>query len=165
MWRKLGVEQPSPEGPSAHRQWSEPEWLLDGSIQQEPKVYDPTRHHTLSARREGSDLLVDWDFSGQVAEPPDKLLVRVNSKQEPDICPRVFTFTLADPPQPTIDTHIELNPTLGYDVHLSTIDVRGEASASVYCFVGPPVAQDPLVQRVLRAVGAWLYRLFGREGA
>ena len=128
----------------AHRQWGDPEWLLDGSIQQEPKVYDPKRHHTLNARREGSALLVDCDFSGQVAEQPEKLLVRVNSKQEPDICPRVFTFTLADPPQPTIDTDIkDFNPKLGYDVHLSTIDVRGEPSASVYSLWGRRSPRTP----------------------
>jgi hypothetical protein len=158
-WLARKIEQPSPVGPCEHDQWSEPELLLRDSV--EPKVRQPKRHHQLEARRDGCHLVVDFDFSVRVADEPHKLVVRVNSEDEPDICPRVFTFTLDEALRGTLETRIELSPDRRYDVHLGTIDARGEPSASVFGFLGGKSPEDPPVQRGLRRLGSALFRLFG----
>jgi hypothetical protein len=158
-WLARKVDQPSPAGPCAHAQWSDPESLLEDSV--EPKVREPKRHYRLEARRDGPHLVVDFDFSVRVADEPHKLDVQVNSQDEPDICPRVFTFTLDETLRGTLETRIELSAVSRYDVHLSTIDARGEPSASVFRFLGVELPTDPAPLRWLRKLGSTLYRLFG----
>jgi hypothetical protein len=156
-WPANKIDQPSPTGPREHEQWGEPDKLLENSV--ENRRRDPERPPRLDASNRGGQLVVDFDFSTQVGDEPQKLVVRVNSGDEPDICPRVFTFTLDQVLRGTLETRIELGPGKSYDITLGTIGRDGEPSGSVFRDLGPGPAKDPFIQRVLRRLGRFFYEL------
>lgn len=157
LWRK--VDQPSPTGPCAHPQWDDPDHLLKGSIQVEPKVRKAEEIHRLDAQRSTDGRLqVDFDFAGKPRDHPERLLVNVNSKDEHELAPRAFTFVVDSALKGTIETRISLNPGHSYEINLSTIDQDEVPSGSTFRALGPAPPPDPKEQRLLRTVGTAIFR-------
>jgi hypothetical protein len=113
-----GVDQPSPGGPVAHRQWHHPNWLLDNAWQPERK--DAIAAPEVTIVRDAGRLRVDFDFSRQSHEPPTSLQVTVNSRDEEGVPPRTYTFGLIETTRGTLTTRIPLDPAKHYDVYAST---------------------------------------------
>ncbi len=160
------IDSPSPRGPSAHAQWSDPGSIL-------ATAWEPMRKDAVSApvaivTRDAGHLRVDFDFSRQSGPPAAALQVTVNSRDEAGVPPRAYTFHVAQTRKGTLVTEIPLDPAKHYDVYAST--TAGDPpipSASVLTEldpVGSVVARVPFAERVLTTFGRVVARIRGQLG-
>jgi hypothetical protein len=112
-----GLQQPSPTGPGAKRQWHEPDYLLDHSRTPERKA--AAEAPEVEILRHGGWMRITFDFERH-DPPPRTLVVTVNSRDEAGVPPRTYTFALEDTRSGTLDTRIPTDPAKHYDVYTST---------------------------------------------
>jgi hypothetical protein len=98
---------------------------------------------------------VRFDFSAQRegAAAPDRLVVTINSRDEPDP-PQTLTFAVDSALRGELATRRTLDPDKHYDVRLSTVSGDGRASAATLVELGrqPRRTVGALLRRVLAAV-------------
>ena len=154
-----GVQQPSPTGPGAKRQWKTPDWLLEkarvvahGRGPEAPDV---------AISRSGEWMRIVFDFERR--DPaPRSLVVTVNSRDEDGVPPRTYTFALEDTKSGTLNTRIPTDPKKHYDVYTSTTagdpPVPSESTLTELEPLGK-VMSTPFVQSIAQGLGrafAWL---------
>ena len=89
-----GVHQPSPTGPGAKEQWSDPAAILLDTART-PQHSEAPEAPDVAISRAGDLMRIDFDFERH-DPPPRSLVVTVNSRDEDGVPPRTYTFTLED---------------------------------------------------------------------
>jgi hypothetical protein len=112
-----GIDQPSPQGPSAHKSWHDPNSALATAWQ--PQRAEAIAAPQVTVKRENGQLRIDFDFSRQRV-PPLALQVTVNSRDEAGVPPRTYTFGVVETTHGTLATRIPLDPAKHYDVYVAT---------------------------------------------
>jgi hypothetical protein len=163
--RVQGIDQPSPNGPSAHTQWPDPKDLVKHS--RTPTRVDPAHPPEVEVARRDGRLVLEYDFSKRAGPEPQKLVVTVNSIDD-RLPPRTFTFPVDKALKGTIAEPLGLNEAQHYDVYVSTTDAEGKPSESKYTEIDPagetqPGGGIPILPWIGRVV-AWIRRVFGRGG-
>ena len=155
-----GIHQPSPTGPGAKRQWSDPGAILDSARTPERRAAPEAPDIAIS--RAGDWMRIDFDFERH-ATPPRTLVVTVNSRDEDGVPPRTYTFTLEDTRSGVLNTRIPTDPTKHYDVYTSTTGgdppVPSESTLTLLDPVGAGPPKPPLGQRISLAFSraiAWV---------
>ena len=163
MWgdtraRVGGIDQPSPRGPSAHAQWTNP----DGAL---ATAWEPQRKDAVAApavdhhARSGGRMRVDFDFTRQAGPPAASLQVTVNSRDEAGVPPRTYTFQVAQTRHGTLATDVAARPAKHYDVYASTTSGDPPDPVGVDAHRARPGGQGgelPLAERVVRLRrGSW----------
>jgi hypothetical protein len=121
-----GLEQPSPDSPCMHAQWTDPRSLWESA--REHRARKPRAAPEVAVSRKDGHLRLDYDFAAH-AGAPEKLVVTVNSVDD-SLPPRTFDFPVAEPAHGRIHTKIVLNPSQHYDIYVSTVDHAHIPSAS-----------------------------------
>jgi hypothetical protein len=112
-----GIHQPSPSGPGLHKQWADPDELLDTARTVERHAAPAAPE--VKVARAGDWMRIDFDFERH--DPaPRSLVVTVNSRDEAGVPPRTYTFTLEDTASGSLKTRIPTDPKKHYDVYTST---------------------------------------------
>jgi hypothetical protein len=158
-----GIDQPSPRGPSAHGQWRNPDSILATAV-------EPVRKAAIEApavviTRDQAQLRVDFDFTRQTGPPATSLQVTVNSRDEPGVPPRTYTFGVADTRRGTLNTTIPLDPAKHYDVYTSTTSgTPAIPSDSVLTLINPAgaVARVPIAEQALGFFSRLVARIRGQ---
>jgi hypothetical protein len=114
-----GVHQPSPTGPPAKRQWTNPGDLLDEAVVSVSRTPPPAPDVEVT-RRDGL-LRIDFDFSGRPEPRPRALVVTVNSRDEAGVPPRTHNLGVEETVRGTLSTTIPLDADKHYDVYVSTV--------------------------------------------
>jgi hypothetical protein len=122
-----GIDQPSPKGPCAHKQWDDPKRLVEDS--RTPARRDPARPPEIEVARRGGRLSLEYDFSHRPGPEPHKLVVTVNSVDD-RLPPRTFTFTVEGALRGSVETRVTLSEKQHYDIYVSTTDANGKPSES-----------------------------------
>jgi hypothetical protein len=155
-----GIQQPSPTGPGAKKQWADPASLLDSA--RTPQRREAPEGPEVAISRVGDWMRIEFDFE-RVAQPPRALIVTVNSRDEDGVAPRTYTFTLEDTISGTLKTRIPTDPTRHYDVYTSTTagdpPVPSESTLTELDPVGSGPPKPPLGQKIALAfskVVAWV---------
>ncbi|MEO8689693.1 MAG: hypothetical protein ABI611_15965 [Solirubrobacteraceae bacterium] len=155
-----GIQQPSPTGPGAKKQWKDPGSLLDTARVAERR--DAPEGPEVAISRAGDWMRIDFDFERH-AQPPRALVVTVNSRDEDGVPPRTYTFTLEDTVSGSLKTRIPTDPRKHYDVYTSTTAgdpaVPSESTLTELDPVGSGPPKPPLGQRValgLSKLFAWV---------
>jgi hypothetical protein len=134
-----GPEQPSPHGPAAHAQWSNPETLRQTAITRAPQRPAPPPEVTVS--RQGDRLQVAYDFTHRAGPEPTRLVVTVNSVDEKGVPPRTWTFGVEGAQSgELVAAHLALASDRHYDVYTSVTaspDDGGIPSESVLTQLDP----------------------------
>jgi hypothetical protein len=139
-----------PSAPAKHAQWTDPEALLkDARVHSQEPAPDAPR---LWARRRGSKLLLEFDFSG-MPEPAGRLVATVNSADEQNAPPVVYRFALKTVLLGSLQTSIPLEPAKHYDVSLAVIDAHGRPTAAQVVIFAPSTGLRGLLGRVGAAFG------------
>src|SRR5262249_49455850 len=73
-----GIDQPSPRGPSAHAQWTNPNSILATAV--EPVRKDAIAAPAVTISRDQGRLRIDFDLSKQPGPPASSLQITVNSR-------------------------------------------------------------------------------------
>jgi hypothetical protein len=157
-----GVDQPSPEGPCAHKQWDNPKRLLEDSRM--PPRRNATAAPEVTVIRRNGRLQLDYDFSKRTAAQPVALVVTVNSVDD-RLPPRTFTFTVEGALRGTTETRLALSDKQHYDIYVSTTDASGKPSESKLTMLQPVGEKQPGGVPLLPLVGrvvASLRRAFAR---
>ena len=160
-----GIDQPSPRGPSAHRQWHDPDSILATAVQ--PVRKDAIAPPAVTIVRDQGRLRIDFDFSRQQGPPATSLQVTVNSRDEAGVPPRAYTFGVAETRRGTLNTTIPLDPAKHYDIYTSTAaGTPPIPSESVLTEIDPagPVARVPAAEKALGALSRMVARLRGQLG-
>jgi hypothetical protein len=161
--RPGGIDQPSPEAPCEHRQWRDPDALLDTAW--EPVRRDPIAAPDVTVARVDGRLRVDFDFTRQEGPSPASLTVTVNSRDEPGVPPRSTTFPVGDTERGTLVTRLALDPAKHYDIYASTTGGDPPVpSASRLTELDPVGAQSARLgvgETVVRTMGKLIARLRG----
>jgi hypothetical protein len=150
------IDQPSPQGPSAHKQWGDPKKLVEES--RTPTRSDPLDAPEVEVTRRDGRLRLEYDFSKHEGAEPQKLIVTVNSKDD-RLPPRTFTFTVEGALLGTIATRLRLSEAQHYDVYVSTTDADGKPSESKLTEIDPAGQVQRGGIRILQWIGrrvAWL---------
>jgi len=159
-----GIDQPSPTGPCAHAQWSDPKRLLEDSrTHTHGEAASPPE---VKVSRQGGRLRLDYDFSKRTGSEPAKLVVTVNSVDD-RLPPRTFTFPVQDVMRGSVETRLRLSDAQHYDIYVSTTDAEGKPSESKLTMLGPPGKKDGGTFSILPPLGrgvAWLRRRLGGPG-
>ena len=161
-----GIDQPSPRGPAAHGQWTNPGSIL-------ATAWEPQRKTAIDApavviTRDRGRMRVDFDFTRNrppPTPPAASLQVTVNSRDEPGVPPRTYTFQLAHTRRGTLATEVPLDPAKHYDIYAST--TAGDPpipSESVLTELDPvgKVARVPLAEQALGTFGRMVARIRGQ---
>jgi hypothetical protein len=112
-----GLQQPSPTGPGAKKQWKQPDYLLDHSVT--PSRGPAAEAPDVQITRNGDWMRITFDVE-QHDPPPRSLVVTVNSRDETGMPPRTYTFTLEETRSGVLETRIPTDPKKHYDVYTST---------------------------------------------
>ena len=156
-----GIDQPSPRGPSAHAQWTNPDEHAGH------RLGAPAQGRHRGARgdhqpRGRGRMRVDFDFTRQAGPPAASLQVTVNSRDEAGVPPRTYTFQVAQTRRGTLTTDVALDPAKHYDVYASTTSgdppVPSESTLTELDPAGK-VAKLPFAER------SWRVRAAGGAGA
>jgi hypothetical protein len=126
------LEDESPRGPSQHAHWKDPAALLERAIERSPAR--PAAEPEVSVTRAHGNLHLSFDFTHQRGGEPLKLVVTVNSEDEPGVPPKTFTFDVAGLQRGELNTRCALAPERHYDVNTSLIvrvDGKDMPTASV----------------------------------
>jgi hypothetical protein len=122
------IDSWSPVGPAQHEQWHEPNKLLAKARGHEPEELPPAPHVQL--RRWLGHLVMGFTVEAPVAglDRSDRIVLTVNSpdNQKP---PRTYTFAVDNALRGRIVSTRELDPSNGYDIRASIVDVNGKATA------------------------------------
>jgi hypothetical protein len=160
-----GIDQPSPRGPSAHGQWTNPDSILATAVQPVRKAaIDPP---AVTIARDRGRLRVDFDLSRKQGALATSLQVTVNSRDEHGVPPRTYTFGLIETQSGTLRTTIPLDPAKHYDIYTATAaGTPPMPSASVLTELNPAgaVARVPVAERALGALSRAVARLRGQLG-
>ena len=91
-----GIDQPSPQGPSAHASWTNPDSLLATAVGARAQGRDrgPRGGHHPRPRAHAHRLRL---HPRQTGPPAASLQVTVNSRDEAGVPPRTYTFRSPDP--------------------------------------------------------------------
>ena len=160
-----GIDQPSPRGPAAHAQWTDPESML--ATAWEPQRKDAVAAPAVIIGRRAGSMRIDFDFTRQAGPPAASLQVTVNSRDEAGVPPRTYTFQVAQTRQGTLTTDIALDPDKHYDVYASTTGGDPPVpSESTLTELGPAgaVAKLPLAERAMGEFGRLVARVRGQLG-
>jgi hypothetical protein len=163
-----GIDQPSPHGPSAHAQWTDPDSILVTAWQ--PQLKDAIAAPAVTIARDQGHMRIDFDVSRQrtpPAPPASSLQITVNSRDEPGVPPRTYTFGLVDTTRGTLITQVPLDPAKHYDIYTSTTaGTPPIPSESTLTEVDPAgvVAKLPVAERALGALSRVVARLRGQLG-
>jgi hypothetical protein len=136
--RVPGLEQPSPRGPSAHAQWTDPETLRGTAITRAPARPAPPPDVVVS--RADGRLRIAYDFTNRTGPESTKLVVTLNSVDEKGVPPRTWTFGVEGTVSGELMTRLALEPDRHYDVYTSvsaSSDAGGVPSASVLTQLDP----------------------------
>jgi len=129
-----GLEQPSPQGPCAHKQWREPKALLVDARHVVTKPAAPAPE--VAALRVDDRMKLSFDFSSHPGAAPEKLVATINSIDDP-LPPRALTFAVEGALRGTIETRMTLDPAHRYDVYVSATDAAGVPSESKLVLLQP----------------------------
>jgi hypothetical protein len=155
------IDQPSPHGPRQHKQWKDPAALLaTARMRPPPKSVAPAEPPEIDVEPHGGKLLVRYDLRKRAPEPPLKLNVTINSRDEKDVAPTTVTFEV-DTAEGVLQTGIAIDPKLHYDVRVSSLDATQRPSASAVKFLAPEIAGGVLV-RIRQWLGELVRRLSRR---
>jgi hypothetical protein len=155
------LDEDSPRGPGPHDQWTDPSWLVDQAIAR-PRKRPPEPPEVAASRRHGK-LWLELDFSRRTRPPPVKLVVNVNSPNEPGVPPKSFTFDVQDQPR-GVDTGFPLDAKKRYEVYTSItvrVDDKEQPSASRLTLIGPGLVSA--LPEWLKRFLWWLRNLFSRR--
>jgi hypothetical protein len=160
-----GIDQPSPKGPSAHASWQNPGGVLASAW--EPQRKDAIDAPAVVITRDRGRMRVDFDFTRQPGPPAASLQVTVNSRDEPGVPPRTYTFQLAQTRRGTLATEVPLDPAKHYDIYAST--TSGDPpipSESVLTELDPVgrAAKLPFAEQALGGFGRLVARIRGHLG-
>jgi hypothetical protein len=162
-----GIDQPSPRGPSAHDQWTNPGAALATAWQ--PQRKDAIDAPAVTIARDRGRMRIDFDFSqqGPPAPPAASLQVTVNSSDEAGVPPRAYTFHVAETRRGTLSTQVPLDPDKHYDIYASTTTgdppIPSESTLTELDPAGK-VARLPLAERAIGGFGRLVARLRGQLG-
>jgi hypothetical protein len=158
------IDQPSPRGPVAKKQWDEPETLTHRA--QGHKRPQALPAPDVEVERIMGRLVISFDFSMRAPPKPERLVMTVNSRDDA-LPPRTFTFAVEPALRGRVETRIELNEPQRYDVYVSITDNQGRPSESSLVLIDAAGAKrrrpsEVVLPRIGRTVGAILGR-FGRR--
>lgn len=128
------IDTPSPDGPGPHRQWDDPNALVERQTEDRDHA-EPPPAPAVEVRRHRGRLHLDYDFSAIDAWEalPDRLVVTVNSPDErvaPDRRPpETYTFVVDQAASGRILTRRRLEDGKRYDVSVSAVLPTREPSA------------------------------------
>ncbi len=140
-----GIEQPSPHGPCCHEQWKDPQLLLDTAVTRiaQPLTAAPQAPQVKVTRRRGM-MRLDYDFTRRSGPEPEKLVITVNCKDQPEVPPRTFTFPVARTRSGRLDTRVVLESTRHYDIYASVTCTGARTAISSAAAELHPSAEIPL---------------------
>jgi hypothetical protein len=157
--RVPGLQQPSPTGPGAKKQWSTPDALLEEA--RTVQHGQPAEAPDVRITRNGEWMRITFDFERH-DPPPRSLVVTVNSRDEAGVPPRTYTFSLEDTKSGTLNTRIPTDPAKHYDIYTSTTagdpPVPSESTLTELDPVGK-VMSTPFLQGIAQGFGrvvAWV---------
>jgi hypothetical protein len=170
MWgdtraRVGGIDQPSPRGPSAHEQWTNPDVALAHAW--EPQRKDAIDAPAVAITRDRGRMRIDFDFTRQPGPPAAALQVTVNSSDEAGVPPRTYTFHVVETRRGTLQTDVPLDPDKHYDVYASTTagdpPIPSESTLTELDPAGK-VAKIPVAERMIGGFGRLVARVRGQLG-
>ena len=155
------LDEDSPQGPGPHDQWLDPAGLIEAAIVRPHKRPAEPPELTFDIRHGRLWLLLD--FTRRTGPPPIKLVVNINSPDEPGVPPKTFTFDVQDAPR-EVDTNFDVSPKKRYEVYTSLtvlVDDKDQPTASRLLIIAPGVvsAMPEWLKRFLW----WLRGLFSRR--
>jgi len=153
--RVRGIEQPSPDGPCAHKQWQNPGTLLDTARLHKRPAARPEPEVKIERRK--GHLALEFAFSTARESHPERLVLTVNSVDD-KLPPRTFTFAVEPALRGTIETLIELHEKQHYDIYVSTTDANGRPSESRLIPIDPVYKQKPW-EKALRPIARLAHRV------
>ncbi|HEX2105428.1 MAG TPA: hypothetical protein VHF51_17375 [Solirubrobacteraceae bacterium] len=155
------VHQSSPVGPGRKGHWRRPERLLEDA--RRPARPAAPAAPQVDVRREAGSLRLAFDFSRHPGDAPRALVVTVNSRDEPGVPPRAYTFGVEEAVRGTLSTRIPVDPAKHYDIYTSTTSgdppVPSESRLTELDPVGARRPRAALALGLLRDLGrgvAWL---------
>jgi hypothetical protein len=158
------IDQPSPHGPRQHKQWRDPAALLaTARMREPPKAVTPAEPPETSVEVRNGKLGVRYDLRRRAPEPPLKLNVTVNSRDEKDVAPQTFTFSV-DADHGLLQTGIAIDPKRHYDIRVSSLDGAQHPSESRRMIIAPGMAGG-LLERFRQWLGELVRRLTRRGKA
>jgi hypothetical protein len=160
--KKAGaLAEDSPRGPGPHDQWLDPDGLIEKSIARPRKK--PPEPPEIAVERRSGRLWLEFDFTRRTGPPPLKLVVNVNSPDEPGVPPKTFTFDIQEPKR-GIDTGVPLSAKKHYEIYTSlTVEVDGkeQPTASRLTIVAPGLVSA--LPEWLKRFLWWVRELFSRR--
>ncbi|MCW2986192.1 MAG: hypothetical protein JWR63_3762 [Conexibacter sp.] len=162
------AEDPSPDGPGHHAQWTDPHGLFaDAADTRDHK--DPIPGADFAVERQGEHLRIHYDLR-RAPKPVATILANVNSRDEPGTPPRTFTFDVRGRPATgtLMVSEATVSPERTYDVRLSVVFTDDEPSAVVSRSLDPGrhaparVITTKIAAVVVPAV-EWLRKLLRRR--
>jgi hypothetical protein len=153
-----------PDAPIRHDVWTHPDSLIAKQRHPQPHTPSPGQPR-LAARSRKGKLLVEFDFSG-MASSATRMVVNVNSENEPDVPPHVFRFALSSAERGSLDTKIPIEAGKNYDVSIAVVDADGRTTLPTVVFLPRAGSGLSVVSRLGAFAGRlvyWVRRLFGRR--
>jgi hypothetical protein len=155
-----GLHQPSPRGPLPHKQWDDPQRLVDDAVEAaRPEALPPPE---VRIERRSERMHLAFDFSGRTEGRPERLVVTVNSADD-DLSPQTYTFAIEPVIRGRLETDIELATAKRYDIYVSTVDADGRPSESVLVYPQDPAAPVELWRRLFSLLRSGVARLRGHR--
>ncbi|MEY2441966.1 MAG: hypothetical protein QOJ46_1392 [bacterium] len=114
------IQSNSPTGPAAKKQWTDPDKLLDNPPPVSKRAKTGAAAPEVTILRAGGRLRCEYDVTTRDPRPA-KLVVTVNSSDEPDVPPRTHTIDVHPDGRRKVTTDIVLDPVKHYDVYTSTV--------------------------------------------
>jgi hypothetical protein len=120
---KLPFDADSPVGPRGHSQWEDPSTIapdLPAEAAAPAKTAPPAPPilREVQARRDGNNLLIDYEAESTEGRGLHGLVVTVNSPDEADVQPLARTIETTDP-SGTVELPEEIDPDKRYDIQVS----------------------------------------------
>jgi len=137
----LPFDADSPVGPSGHSEWADPSALAP-NLPEEAAPGEQTVASSLPvlkqalARREGKELLIDYDAESPDGQALRGLAITVNSPDDAGVPPLTRTIE-ADALSGTVKWPGEIDPGKHYDIHVSAAFDEHIATASRRTDLGP----------------------------
>ena len=138
---ELPFDADSPVGPSRHSQWKHPHTLAPNLPEEAAPAAQAVAppHPSLEkaqARREGTELLIDYEAASPDGRELRGLVVTVNSPDDAGVPPATRTIE-AEKPSGTAKWPGKIDPAKRYDVHVSAAFADHTATASRRTDLGP----------------------------
>jgi hypothetical protein len=155
------LDEDSPRGPGPHHQWLDPAWLVEKAIARPRKR--PAEPPEVAVELRHGRLWLVLDFTHRAGPPPVKLVVNINSRDEPGVPPKSFTFDVQDQPR-ELDTGVDLSTNKRYEIYTSLtvrVDDKDQPTASRLLILAPGVVSA--LPEWLKHFLWWLRGLFSRR--